>query len=103
MLLSASASAHLGQEQFGRFPFVVDGVISGGGTSWGVVLPDDIFGGYARVCEESFGPAVTISVQQRDGARVMSAGINGIEITTDAGCSWTVLDNELLAAFPNAF
>lgn len=103
LLSSSAAVAHLGQDQFGRFPYVVDGTFAGGGTSWGVVRPDDVFGGWGRVCEESFGPAVTFSVWQPEFGRVLQGGISGVEISTDNGCSWTALDNELAGTFPNAF
>ena len=101
-LLSVPVSAHLGQEQFGRFPYIEAGVVIGGGTSWGVVQVDEVFGGYGRVCEESFGPAVTFSLRQVARSRVMQGGIDGVEVTTDGGCTWAVLDNELAGTFPNA-
>ena len=99
---STPAFAHLGQDQFGRFPFIEDGVVIGGGTSWGVVLPDEVFGGYGRVCEESFGPAVTFALRQVERERVLLGGINGVEVSADGGCSWTVVDNALTGTFPNA-
>jgi hypothetical protein len=98
---AAPADAHLGQDQFGRFPFVVDGRVVGGGTSWGLVLPDEVFGGFGRVCEESFGPAVTFALDQPAQGRVLLGGIQGLEVTTDGGCSWSVIDNDLNGAFPN--
>lgn len=98
---AAPVQAHLGQDQFGRFPFVVDDAIIGGGTSWGIVLPDEVFGGYGRVCEESFGPAVTFAIHQPARGRILLGGINGLEATSDGGCSYTVVDNDLAGRFPN--
>jgi hypothetical protein len=102
-LMSASPSlAHLGQDQFGRFPFVDAGDVVGGGTSWGVVLPDDVFGGYARVCEESFGPNVSFALSQPARGRVLLGGLRGVEATTDGGCTYAVLPNALEGLFPSS-
>ena len=100
LLTAGSARAHLGQDQFGRFPFVASGAVVGGGTSWGLVLPDEVYGGYGRVCEESFGPALTFVVEQP--GRILAGGVNGVEVTTDGGCTWNLLDNALAGRFPNA-
>jgi hypothetical protein len=99
--VATPVSAHLGQDQFGRFPFTSGGEVVGGGTSWGVVLPDDVFGGYARVCEESFGPIVTFVVSQPERGRVLLGGIRGVEATVDGGCSYEVLPNELSGLSPS--
>jgi hypothetical protein len=97
-------AAHVNQDQFGRFPFVDDeGVLFGGGTSWGVVLPDDVYGGYGRVCEESFGPVVFFALfQPTHGNRIVLGGVDGMSQTTDGGCSLTVMDNELVGEFVSA-
>jgi hypothetical protein len=96
------ASAHLGQDQFGRFPFVDGGELVGGGTSWGVVLPDDVFGGYARVCEESFGPNVSFALSQPARGRVLLGGVRGVEQTSDGGCDYAVVPNALEGLAPSS-
>jgi hypothetical protein len=92
---------HVGQEQFGRFPFVGDDeVFGGGGTSWGVVLPDVDNGGWGRVCEEAYGRAVFFAVQQP--GRLLLGGLDGLSTTTDDGCSYQLVDNALAGSYASA-
>lgn len=93
--------AHVGQDQFGRFPFLNDdGALSGGGTSWGVVRPDVVHGGWARVCEEAFGPVVFFALQQP--GRVVLGGIDGLSTTNDEGCSYQRIENDLAGSYVSA-
>ena len=93
---------HVGQEQFGRFPFVgAGGALVGGGTSWGLVRPDDDNGGWGRGCEEAFGRAVFFAVPQP--GRVLLGGLDGLSTTTDDGCSYQQLDNALTGSYASAF
>ncbi len=102
LALAVALVGHLGQDQFGQFPFVDDdGALVGGGTSWGVVLPDDA-GRYGRVCEESFGPVVSFALYQHGRGRVLLGGVDGISEATDGGCAQQVLDNGLRGAFVSA-
>jgi hypothetical protein len=100
------AVGHVGQDQFGRFPFVQpDASVAGGGTSWGIVRADERFGGWGRVCEEAFGPVVFFALEQPDavgGPRILIGGVEGLSLTTDDGCSYTPVDNELAGAFASA-
>lgn len=104
LMLTLILAAHVNQDQFGRFPFVDDeGVLFGGGTSWGIVTPDDVYGGYGRVCEESFGPVVFFALYQPSrGDRLVLGGIEGMAQTSDGGCSLTPLENELAGEFVSA-
>jgi hypothetical protein len=89
-----AVSSHVGQDQFGRFPFVNDdGDFLGGGTSWGLVLPDLDNGSWGRVCEESFGPVVAFALRQE--GRIVLGGVDGLWETMDAGCSYRSLENTL--------
>ncbi len=92
--------AHVGQDQFGRFPFVEADAVVGGGTSWGVVLPDENNGGWGRVCEEAFGPAVFFALRQP--GRILLGGLDGLSSTTDAGCSYQQVDNVLAGTYASA-
>ncbi len=96
-------ATHVGQLQFGRFPFVDDqGLLFGGGTSWGLVLPDDVYGGYGRVCEESFGAVVYFAVPQPTRNRILLGGLQGLATTTDGGCTLQVIENELRGEYVSA-
>ncbi len=99
LLLIAFVAAHVGQDQFGKIPFVDGGTLIGGATSWGLVRPDPE-GGWSRVCEEAFGPVVFFAIDQ--GERVLMGGIEGLSTTTDHGCSYTVVQNELTGEFTSA-
>ncbi len=101
--LTAPLIGHVGQDQFGKFPFVRDGVLVGGGTSWGLVRqtpgggPDD----WQRVCEESFGPVVFFAVDQGERG-VLLGGIDGMFRSIDGGCTYVPLENELQGEFVSA-
>ena len=98
-LILAILAGHVGQDQFGKIPFVNGGELLGGATSWGLVRPDPE-GGWSRVCEEAFGPVVFFAVGQGD--RVLMGGIDGLSTTTDHGCSYQVQQNELTGEFTSA-
>jgi hypothetical protein len=100
-LLLLPLASHVGQDQFGRFPFVGDDdILGGGGTSWGVVLPDVEHGGWGRVCEEAFGPALFFALRQP--GRVLLGGLDGLSVTSDDGCSYQRLENELAHRYASA-
>ncbi|MDP2344441.1 MAG: hypothetical protein Q8O67_26020 [Deltaproteobacteria bacterium] len=65
-------------------PFVVDGVLVGGSTSWGIVVVDD--GGALRVCEEAARQNAAFHVRLDDG-RVLLGGPGGLYASDDDGCS----------------
>ncbi len=101
-VVAGPARAHLGQEFFGRFPFVDDaGAVVGGGTSWGLVLPDAA-GRFARVCEEAAGPLVTFAHAQPHRGRVLLGTDAGLVQSIDDGCGYDVVDNDLRATLPAA-
>jgi photosystem II stability/assembly factor-like uncharacterized protein len=95
-VIAAFLAAHF-EPQVGRQPFFVDGQVAGGDTTWGVVLPNgDRFG---RVCEFAFSDEVTgqslfFSRRRLDGS-VLVGTIDGLKITTDAGCTSTPIDGVL--------
>ncbi len=95
-------AAHLGQEFFGRHPFVEDGAVVGGNTTWGLVLPAETGGDLARVCEEAVGPLVTFALAQPEHGRVILGTEVGLVQTSDAGCSASLLDNALRGNIPTA-
>ena len=103
VVVAAAVVGHVGQDQFGKFPFVEGGAVVGGGTSWGLVRPTPGAGPdvWERVCEESFGPVVFFAVDQ--GVRgVLLGGVDGMFRSVDAGCSYQLVDNDLAGEFVSA-
>jgi len=81
------ARAHLGGAE-GVLPFVDDGVLVGGGTTWGVIGDDG--GAFAQTCEEAIGdvPRDFARVVGDDGEQLLAATGLGVMTSTDDGCSW---------------
>lgn len=65
-------------------PFLEDGALVGGSTTWGIVLADDAT--FFRVCDEA--PAMMASFHLRVGERVLVGGALGLVSTDDKGCSY---------------
>lgn len=88
-LLGAGASAHAHEGPvFGSSPFVEDGVLVGGGTSWGLILMDEA--GVPRwTCEEALDldlePPFWVRVPSGD---VLAGTLQGLRVTDDGGCTW---------------
>ena len=81
---SDGARAHVGLPG-GTHPFVVDGVLRGGGTSWGIVMLER--GVPVRVCEEASG-MVVFFYARISGDRVLVGGTGGLVVTEDDGCTY---------------
>lgn len=79
-----AAVAHVGLPG-GTHPFVVDGVLKGGGTSWGIVMLER--GVPVRVCEEATG-MVVFFYARGVGDRVLVGGTGGLVVTDDDGCTY---------------
>lgn len=80
------APAHL-DAIAGTTPFLQDGALIGGGTTWGPALIDDD-GVARRVCEEAIGETPRFFHRAVDG-RVLVGTSRGLLATTDRGCTWT--------------
>lgn len=97
--LAGPAVAHL-DPLAGRDPFVVDGALVGGATSWGLVLQDPASASSAdpaifrRVCEEAVGAAMLLAHRTPDG-RVLVATLDGLIESADGGCSWDPVEGLL--------
>jgi hypothetical protein len=87
---SLEAYAHLGGA-VGLRPFVDEGVIVGGATTWGVIGLHD--GGFAQTCEEALGSVPVDVVRLRDGdvVTLVAATDQGLTRSVDDGCSWQAL------------
>lgn len=96
-------AAHGAEPQAGKFPYfdsAAAGGLLGGGTSWGVVLPIEETGGFARVCEEAYSNAEFDEVPTppralnssfshlREDGSVLIGGFGGTFITADLGCTY---------------
>lgn len=68
----------------GVTPFVEDGTLIGGGTSWGVLLRDDD-GVFRRVCEEALGIPVAF-LRTAEGRVLIGRAERGLVVTSD-GCA----------------
>ena len=82
----------------GTTPFVVDGELVGGGSTWGPIRIDDDGVG-RRVCEEAIGETARFFHRASDG-RVLAGTSQGLLVTVDDGCTWSVaaLDGATTAA-----
>jgi hypothetical protein len=99
--LLALVATHGAEPQAGKFPYFdasAPGGLIGGGTSWGVVLPENDH--FARVCEEAYSNAEfdevpsppralnsSFSHLRADGG-VLIGGFGGTFITNDFGCTY---------------
>lgn len=85
--LPAPAASHEGPV-YGSTPFVQDGVLVGGGTSWGLLLNDED-GTPLWTCVE----ALDLTLEPPFWARVPSGDVlagtlEGLRVTDDGGCTW---------------
>ncbi len=103
LLLSflALVATHGAEPQAGKFPYfdaAAPGGLTGGGTSWGIVMPEDDH--FARACEEAYSNAEfdevpsppralnsSFSHLRADGG-VLIGGFGGTYITYDFGCTY---------------
>ena len=99
LLGSAPAAGHANQTQEGRFPFLADGEVFGGLTTWGLVLPVD--DAWQRVCEEAIGPVAFFSRRRPDGDILLGA-LEGLVVTRDEGCSYQLMSGALDGLAPSA-
>lgn len=100
--LLALVATHGAEPQAGKFPYfdaAAPGGLTGGGTSWGVVMPEGDH--FARVCEEAYSNAEfdevpsppralnsSFSHLRADGG-ILIGGFGGTYITNDVGCTYT--------------
>ena len=95
---STIALGHGGEPQAGKFPYFDGTGITGGGSSWGIVLLEG--GHFARVCEEAYSNAEfaelptpprqlnsSFSYLRSDGG-VLIGGFGGTYVSHDAGCTY---------------
>lgn len=99
LLLAAPAAGHANQPQEGRVPFVVDGAVIGGLSTWGLVLP--VGDAWQRVCEEAIGPVAFFSRRQGNGDILVGA-LDGLMVTRDQGCSYQLVSGALDGLAPSA-
>ncbi len=84
-MAAPNAAAHTGV--LGAMaPFLDEGALVGGSTTWGIVL-DDGDGVYSRVCDEA--PGMRAWFHLKVGARVLVGGGPGLLATDDRGCSYS--------------
>ncbi len=95
LVVALAAAAHL-DAVAGMSPYVVDGEVIGGGTTWGVVLQDDDLV-LRRVCEEAIGERPRFLHRAQDG-RVLVGSSQGLLVTTDGGCTYAPVAGPLGAA-----
>ncbi|MFZ9887104.1 MAG: hypothetical protein ACO3JL_06345 [Myxococcota bacterium] len=96
-VLANAALAHVGAPE-GRVPFVIDGELRGGGTTWGIVLRDgDV---WMRVCEEALGGAPAFHYRRPSTGRVLIGRADGLWSTED-GCTLEPGAAELLDGQPS--
>lgn len=89
VLGAAGAHAHLGGAE-GVTPFVVDGVVVGAGTTWGLI--GTATGAATQTCEEAIGDVPRDFVRLVDdtgAARVVAATGLGLVVSVDDGCTWS--------------
>ncbi|MCC7070334.1 MAG: hypothetical protein IT383_03370 [Deltaproteobacteria bacterium] len=92
LALAVPAAAHVGQLQEGRDPFLVDGEVMGGLSTWGIVLP--VGSHWERVCEEAIGP-VAFFARRRARGDILVGTLEGLMVTSDEGCSYQLLSGAL--------
>lgn len=81
--VASPALAHLGAPE-GRRPFIEDGALLGGGTTWGIIERED--DRWLRVCEESLGGPPAFYFRLPTSGRVLIGRADGLWLTDD-GCS----------------
>lgn len=89
--------AHVGAPE-GRAPFVVDGELRGGGTTWGVILRAEDT--WQRVCEEALGGAPAFHYRRPSSGRVLIGRADGLW-TTEDGCTLAAGAPELVDEQPS--
>jgi hypothetical protein len=87
---SPEAAAHLGGA-VGLRPFVDEGAVVGGATTWGVIGLDN--GAFTQTCEEALGaiPLDVARLRQGDVTGLVAATDQGLFRSLDDGCSWEAL------------
>lgn len=94
-----SANAH-GLPIGGLVPFVEAGEVVGAGTTWGIVLYEE--GKWLRSCEEGTGATARFYHRTADG-RVLVASDEGLFATSDGGCTYTAVSEDLSGKSIGAF
>ena len=88
VIAAPTTHAHLAP-QAGRMPLIENGAIVGGGTTWGLLLPDG--DGWVRACEESFSTAPASFWRRAGDGTVLIGGQEGLLTTSDGGCTYDVV------------
>ncbi len=83
LFVAQDAAAHFGAPE-GRWPFLVEGELIGGGTTWGIVRKAE--DRWLRVCEEAIEEPPAFYYRQPSSGRLLLARSDGLWLTDD-GCS----------------